>query len=177
MRKVPNTIWTRAENSQNTSGSLTCEKSQTPSGNEPKTAKTECLTLRTDALKTKLMPHLPIAKTSFKTAVAGSETAEQQQESCPTCLPSTAPRISNVAYWRPKKQSLCHTYLLQKPVWESQVAGSENSQNTSGSLRCEKSQTTSGHEPKTAKTHAVALHAKSPKHHLETSRKQPKPSV
>ena len=77
MRKVPNTIWTRAENGQNPiqktlsryrwnppktifwasrnlalehrfrkprtakhSGSLRCEKSQTPSGHEPKTAKT-----------------------------------------------------------------------------------------------------------------------------------------
>ena len=66
--------------------------------------------------KTKLMPHLPIAKTSFESPLAGSETAEQQQESCPTCLPSTAPRISNVAYWRPIFQSFCHTYLLQKPA-------------------------------------------------------------
>ena len=54
----------------------------------------ESLTLRTDALKkTKLMPHLPIAETSFESPLAGCETAEQQQESCPTCLPSTAPRM------------------------------------------------------------------------------------
>ena len=67
--------------------------------------------------KTKLLPHLPIAETSFESPLAGSETAEQQQESCPTCLPSTVPRISNVAYWRPKKkQSFCHTYPWQKPA-------------------------------------------------------------
>ena len=35
----------------------------------------------------------------------------------PNYLSSTAPRMSNVAYWPPKKkQSLCHTYLLQKPA-------------------------------------------------------------
>ena len=66
--------------------------------------------------KTKLLPHLPLAETSFESPLAGSETAEQQQESCPTCLPSATPRISNVAYWRPKKQVLCHTYPLQEPA-------------------------------------------------------------
>ena len=66
--------------------------------------------------KTSLMPHLPLAETSFESPSAGSETAEQQQESCPTCLPSAAPRMSNVAYWRPKKQVLCHIYPLQKPA-------------------------------------------------------------
>ena len=67
--------------------------------------------------KTSLMPHLPLAETSFESPSAGSETAEQQQESCPTCLPSTAPRMSNVTYWRPKKTSLMpHLYPLQKPA-------------------------------------------------------------
>ena len=71
----------------------------------------ECLTLRT------LMPHLPLAETSFESPSAGSETAEQQQESCPTCLPSAAPQMSNVAYWYPKKTSLMpHLYPLQKPA-------------------------------------------------------------
>ena len=59
---------------------------------------------------------LPMAETSFKSPLAGSETPEQQQESCPTCLPSTAPRISNVAYWRPnKKQSFCHWLVPKQP--------------------------------------------------------------
>ena len=58
----------------------------------------ECLTLRTDALKKQSFCHTYLSKTSFESPLAGSETAEQQQESCPTCLPSTAPRMSNVAY-------------------------------------------------------------------------------
>ena len=51
--------------------------------------------LRTDTLKkTKRLPRLPIAETSFESPLAGSETAEQQQESCPTCLPSnSAPNL------------------------------------------------------------------------------------
>ena len=74
---------------------------------------------------------LPMAETSFKSPLAGSETPEQQQESCPTCLPSTAPRISNVAYWRPnKKQSFCHTYPLRiaETSFESPLAGSETAE-------------------------------------------------
>ena len=59
----------------------------------------ESLTSRTDALKKQsFCQHLPIAETSFASPLAGCETAERQHESCPTCLPSTAPRISNVAY-------------------------------------------------------------------------------
>ena len=91
----------------------------------------ESLTSRTDALKkTKLLPHLPIAKTSFESPLAGSETAEQQQESCPTCLPSTAPRISNVAYWRPKKTKLMpHLPIAKNHLWESiELAGSETAE-------------------------------------------------
>ena len=78
----------------------------------------ESLTLRTDTVKkTKLLPHLPIAETSFESPLAGSETAEQQQESCPTCLPSTAPpNLKRRVLTPQKKQSLCHTYLLQKPA-------------------------------------------------------------
>ena len=78
--------------------------------------------------KTKLMPHLPIAKTSFESPLAGSETAEQQQESCPTCLPSTAPRISNVAYWRPKKTKLLPHLPIAKTSFESPLAGSETAE-------------------------------------------------
>ena len=131
-------------------------------------------------------------------------------------------RVSHVAYWRPKKQSLCHTYLLQKPAsrlhWlvpkqpnssrnraqhafpaqrpESLTSRTDALKNKAyatptycknqfervqwlvpKTAKTQAAQTPSGHEPKTAKTQAVALHAKSPKHHLETSRKHPKPSV
>ena len=89
----------------------------------------ECLTSRTDALKkTSLMPHLPLAETSFESPSAGSETAEQQQESCPTCLPSTAPRMSNVTYWRPKKTSLMPHLPLAETSFGSPSAGSETAE-------------------------------------------------
>ena len=78
--------------------------------------------------KTSLMPHLPLAETSFESPLAGSETAEQQQESCPTCLPSAAPRISNVAYWRPKKTSLMPHLPLAETSFESPLAGSETAE-------------------------------------------------
>ena len=78
--------------------------------------------------KTSLMPHLPLAETSFESPSAGSETAEQQQESCPTCLPSTAPRMSNVAYWRPKKTSLMPHLPLAETSFESPSAGSETAE-------------------------------------------------
>ena len=58
----------------------------------------ECLTLRTDALKKQVLCHIYPLISSFESPSAGSETAEQQQESCPTCLPSAAPQMSNVAY-------------------------------------------------------------------------------
>ena len=78
--------------------------------------------------KTKLLPHLPLAETSFESPLAGSETAEQQQDSCPTCLPSAAPRISNVAYWRPKKTSLMPHLPLAETSFESPLAGSETAE-------------------------------------------------
>ena len=63
----------------------------------------EPLTSRTDALKNKAYATPTYCKNQFESPLAGCETAEQQQESCPTCLPSSAPRISKVACWRPKK--------------------------------------------------------------------------
>ena len=160
MRKVPNNIWTRAENSQNTRGSLTCEKSQTPSGNEPKTAKTECLTLRTDALKNKAYAtptycknqfervQWPVPKTAKTQALALDakspkhhlDTSRKQPKhkrspymrKVPNTIWTRAEnsqnRMSNVAYWRPKKQSLCHTYLLQKLGFKTPLAGSETAE-------------------------------------------------
>ena len=77
---------------------------------------------------------LPLAETSFKSPLAGSETAEQQQESCPTCLPSTAPRISNVAYWRPKKTKLLPhlpTTHCRSQLWES-IGWFRNGQTAAG---------------------------------------------
>ena len=76
--------------------------------------------------KTSLMPHLPLAETSFESPSAGSETAEQQQESCPTCLPSTAPRMSNVAYWRPKKTSLMPHLPLAETSFEKSIGWLRN---------------------------------------------------
>ena len=59
----------------------------------------ESLTLRTDALKKQSFCHTyPLQKPALRVRWLVSETAEQQQDSCPTCLPSAAPRISNVAY-------------------------------------------------------------------------------
>ena len=72
--------------------------------------------------KTSLMPHLPLSETSFESPSAGSETAEQQQESCPTCLPSA------VAYWRPKKTSLMPHLPLAETSFESPSAGSETAE-------------------------------------------------
>ena len=78
--------------------------SRTPAGIVPNmpfpAQRPESLTSRTDALKNKSLCHTYLLQkpASRKTPLAGSETAEHQQESCPTCLPSTAPRISNVAY-------------------------------------------------------------------------------
>ena len=93
----------------------------------------ESLTLRTDALKkTNRLPHLPIAETSFESPLAGSGTAEQQQDSCPTCLPSTAPRISNVAYWRPKKNKPSTTPThCRNQLWES-IGWFRNSRTAAG---------------------------------------------
>ena len=143
MRKVPNTIWTRAENGQNPIQktlsrylwnpqktifwasrnlalehrfrkprtakhkrySLRCEKSQTPSGHEPKTAKTR------------------------------------------------SKKLFHVTFGIHKKQP-----FGPREMWPWNTATeSLEQQNTSGSLRCEKSQTQSGHEPKTAKTRSKKL--------------------
>ena len=90
---------------QNTSRSLRCEKSQTPSGHEPKTAKT----------RSKKLFHVTVG-------------IHQKQ--------SFGPR--EIWPWNTASESL-------------------EQQNTSGSLRCEKSQTPSGHEPKTAKTWSKKL--------------------
>ena len=81
--------------------------------------------------KNQFMPHLPLAETSFESPSAGSETAEQQQESCPTCLPSAAPQMSNVAYWRPKKPSLMPHLPLAETSFESPSAGSETAEQRS----------------------------------------------
>ena len=93
----------------------------------------ESLPLRTDTLKkTKRLPRLPIAETSFESPLAGSETAEQQQDSCPTWLPSTAPRISNVAYSRPKKNKPSATPThCRNQLWES-IGWFRNSRTAAG---------------------------------------------
>ena len=88
----------------------------------------ECLTSRTDALKKQVLCHI------FESPSAGSETAEQQQESCPTCLPSTAPRMSNVTYWRPKKTSLMPHLPLAETSFESPLAGCETAERAGGWL-------------------------------------------
>ena len=91
----------------------------------------ECLTLRTDALKKQSLCHTYLSKTSFESPLAGSETAEQQQESCPICLPSTAPRMSNVAYWRPKKTKLLPHLPIKNHLWES-IGWFRNSRTAAG---------------------------------------------
>ena len=68
---------------------------------------------------------------------AGSETPEQQQGSCPTRPPSTAPRISNVAYWRLKKTKLMpHQPTYQKTSFESPLQNTSPYQKPALRVHC-----------------------------------------
>ena len=140
---------------QISSRSPRCEKSQTPSGHEPKTAKTRAKKLLSRYLWN---PQNNIFSASRnlalehrfrkpRTAKHKPESLEQQN-TLQNCR-----KISHLdtSRKRPKPESLSN-------IWPSNTASeSLEQQNTSGSRRCEKSQTPSGHEPKTAKTRAKKL--------------------
>ena len=70
--------------------------------------------------KTKILLHQPAHRRPWALR-SGSETAEQQQESCPAAPPSTAPKVPNVTYWSPKKtKRFCHT---SQPIAEPELWG------------------------------------------------------
>ena len=157
---------------QNTSGSLRCEKSQTPSGHEPKTAKTRSKKLFhvTFGIHKKqsfgpqghmpsLWNHRQFLHWNRSESVSNSglgiqlQKPQQQQGSCPRHAKHEPQKLFHVTFRIHKKQS-----FGPREIWPWNTASeSLEQQNTSGSLRCEKSQTPSGHEPKTAKTRSQKL--------------------
>ena len=157
---------------QNTSGSLRCEKSQTPSGHEPKTAKTRSKRLFhvTFGIHKKqsfgpqehmpsLWNHRQFLHWNRSESVSNSglgiqlQKPQQQQGSCPRHAKREPQKFFHVTFRIHKKQS-----FGPREIWPWNTASeSLEQQNTSGSLRCEKSQTPSGHEPKTAKTRSKKL--------------------
>ena len=155
MRKVPNTIWTRAENGQNPSQKTlsrylsnphkqsfgpreiwpwnSASESLEQQNRSPKASnsKTRCKTVAKSCLR------IPLPKTSNSKTQAVALEAKSPKHHLDTSRKRPQPDPKN-----PVAKSGLRTPLPKAP---------------------------------NSKTQAVALDAKSPKHHLDTSRKRPKP--
>ena len=165
--------WNTASESleqQNTSGSLRCEKSQTPSGHEPKTAKTRSKKLFLVIFGIhKKQSFGPREIWPWNTA---SESLEQQ---------NTSPKASNSktqAVALDAKSPKHHLDTSRKrpkpePKHSFTLPLESTKNNLLGLAKCGLG--TPLPKASNSKTQAVALDAKSPKHHLDTSRKRPKP--
>ena len=100
-------------------GCETLEQQQESCPTSPPSTALQGLTSRTDALRKQSLCHIsPLQKTAVRT---GCETLEQQQEalaqqqeSCPTSPPITAPQGLTLRTDALRKQSLCHISPLQK---------------------------------------------------------------
>ena len=77
----------------------------------------ESLTLRTDALKKQSFCHTyPLQKPALRVHWLVPKRPNSSRNRAQHAFPAQRPESLTAAYWRPhKKQSLCHTYLLQKP--------------------------------------------------------------
>ena len=180
MRKVLNTIWTRAENGQNPSQKTlsrylwnpqkqsfgpreiwpwnTASESLEQQNTSPKasSSKTRCKTVAKSGLRTPL----PKASNSKTQAVAVDAKSPKHHLDTSRKRPKPEPKNSftlpleftKTIFWASRNLALEHRF--RKPRTAKHKPESLEQQNTSGSLRSEKSQTPSGYEPKTAKTRA-----------------------
>ena len=80
----------------------------------------ECLTLRTwRPKKTSLCHTYLYCRNQLWESIGWFRNRRTAEESCPTCLASTAPRMSNIAYWRRKKTKLLPHLPIKNQLWES----------------------------------------------------------
>ena len=121
------------------------QKESCPTG--PPSTAPQSLTLRTDALRKEshatcrhTCRHCRMQALQKPALQAGSETPEQQQGSCPTKPPSTAPQSLTLRTDALKKQSLCptspHQPTYQKTSFESPLQNTSPYQKPALRVHC-----------------------------------------
>ena len=178
MRKVLNTIWTRAENGQNPSQKTlsrylwnpqkhsfgpreiwpwnSASESLEQQNTSPKASnsKTRCKTVA------KSSPRTPLPKASNSKTQAVAVDAKSPKHHLDTSRKRPKPEPKN-CFTLPLESTKTIFWASRNLAWNT-ASESREQQNT-------------GPKASNSKTQAVALEAKSPKHHLDTSRKRPKP--